>query len=66
MPLAMDLPVHLSRFSQETPTATVELPDKLYETILCTVKCPMTRPQLYTRICHVGQTHPCLNDLRGL
>ena len=30
---------------QEKPTATLELPDKMYPTILCSVKCPVIRPQ---------------------
>ena len=33
--------------SQETPIMTIELPDKMYPTILCKAKCPMIRPQRY-------------------
>ena len=32
--------------SQETPTMTFELPDKMYPTNICTVECPRIRPQL--------------------
>ena len=30
--------------SQETPTATVEIPEKLDPAVVCTVECPMMRP----------------------
>ena len=33
--------------SQKTSIMTIELPDKMYPTILCKVKCPMIRPQRY-------------------
>ena len=36
--------------SRETPKITIELPNKMYTTILCNVKCPMTRPQRYSTI----------------
>ena len=52
MSSAMDLPVPFVsqdlKSSQETAIATIELPDKMYPAILCTVKCPMVRPQRYT------------------
>ena len=34
--------------SHQTPIMTIELPDKMYPTILCKVKCPMIRPQRYS------------------
>ena len=33
--------------SQEKPIMAIELPDKMYPTFLCMVKCPMIRPQRY-------------------
>ena len=34
--------------SQETPILTIELPDKMYPTIQCKVKCPMIRQRYST------------------
>ena len=47
MPSAMEFPVHRPSLnsSLETPTTQVGLPRKLYQTILCTVKCPIIRSQ---------------------
>ena len=36
--------------SQETPIMTIELPDKMYPTILCKAKYPMIRPQRYSTL----------------
>ena len=52
MPSVIDLPVRISslKSSQETSIMTIELPDKMYPTILCRVKCPMPRPQRYSTL----------------
>ena len=36
--------------SKETPIRTLELPEKMYPTILCAVKCPMIRLQRYSTL----------------
>ena len=47
--------------SQETPTTTVELLEKWYLTILCTVKCPLIRPQRCTPL-----PQCCVQDMNHL
>ena len=50
MPSAMNLYHPSLKSLQATPTSALELPYKLYPTVVCAVICPMIRPQRYNTL----------------